>query len=424
MASWDFDAPIQDPRLRSVQDYVTKNLQSTKAGLNAARMLGLYQFLKSRPFSSPDELRMAVQQQGQPLFTPEEAQQVFEQLKQKGGGAPPPEFFDKMFRKLLSINPFELISKVKSMLPFGSSGPGKGFSFPFPIPTYAMIQPWLFILYAFERDPQYGPPLSVALDTVTKLLPTIALSVQSFAAPLAGAVPLPGGGAAGAIIGWAVASVFVFMAILMNLSRRKFGTAFVTGMNLIPLAGPALTEAAEDLESTMARVSKRRDKLVDSARSILGEGVASQLDNVIPDLDTEEDDIVIDPPFSIPRIPKVSDIIPAIPDVSKFIPAIPKLTDVVNPAAVVASQAEVEKLADEATGETPAPNPPAPVPPPAPTESTPPPPEPPAPPAFPPQQPLTTGQGRKLQWRKTLRSSRHSKRGSTSMTRHVGFRRS
>jgi hypothetical protein len=375
MATWDFDAPTQDPRLLRVQEYVTQNLQSSKAGINAVRMLSLYEFLKAHKFSSAEDLRQTVKKEGQPLFSPEEAQQVFEQLKQKGGGAPPPEFFDKVFRKLLSINPFELIAKVQSMLP----GPGSGFSFPFPIPTYAMIQPWLFILYAFERDPRYGPPLSVALDTASKLLPTIALSVQSFAAPLAGAIPLPGGGAAGAMIGWAVSAIFVFMAILMNLSRRKFGTAFVTAMSLIPLAGPALSEAAEDLESTMARVSKRREKLVDSARSILGEGIASQLDNVIPDLDTEEEDIQIDPPFSIPRIPTVSD----------FIPAIPKLSDVVNPAALVAPQTEVEKLADAATGEAPAPEP-APTPEPAPA----------------PQQPLTTGQGRKGQWRKTLRSRR------------------
>ena len=264
MATWDFDAPVQDPRFLRVQEYLTQTLQSTKAGVNAARMLSLYDFLKAHRFSSPEELQLTVLKQGEPLFTPEEAQQVFENLKQKGGGAPPPEFFDKIFRKLLSFNPFELIAKVKSMLPMGSSGPGTGFSFPFPIPTYAMLQPWLFILYAFERDPDYGPPLSVALDTVSKLLPTIALSVQSFAAPLAGAIPLPGGGAIGAMIGWAVSAVFVFVAILMNLSRRKFGTAFVTAMNLIPLAGPALTEAAEDLESTMARVSQRRRKKTSS----------------------------------------------------------------------------------------------------------------------------------------------------------------
>lgn len=365
MATWDFDAPTQDPRLLRVQEYVTQNLQSSKAGLNAVRMLSLYEFLKAHRFSDAEDLRQTVRREGQPLFTPEEAQQVLEQLQQKGGSAPSPEFFDKVFRKLLTFNPFELLAQVKSLIPLGSSGPG--FSFPFPIPSYATLQPWLFILYAFERDPQYGPPLSVALDTVSKLLPTIGLSVQSFAAPLAGAIPLPAGGAIGAVIGWAVSAVFVFMAILMNLSRRKFGTAFVTAMSLIPLAGPALSEAAEDLESTMSRISKRREKLVNSARSILGDGVASQLETVIPDLDTEEDDVAIDPPFSIPRIPK--------------------LTDLVNPGALVAPQAEVEKLADEATGETPEP---VPEPTPVPT----------------PQQPLTTGRGRSKQWRKTLRSRR------------------
>lgn len=330
METWDFDAPTQDPRIQNVQSYITQRSQSTKAGLNAARMLGLYGFLKAHPFSSPEDLRKAVTQGGEPMFTPEEAAQVHEALKQKGGGAPPPEFFDKIIRKLLTINPFTLLEMAKSFLPMPSST-GTG-GLPFQLPSLKSL---IFMLYAFERDPNYGPLLSVALDTTTKLLPTIAMSAQTMAAPLAGLIPLPGAGAAGAMIGWAVGAVFAFTAILMNLSRRKFGTAFVTSMGLIPVAGPAIMEAAEDLESTMARVSQRREKLVQSTRSVLGDAIASQVEGIIPDLTTEQEDEIIDPPFQVP--------------------VLPKLTDIVNPAALTASPAQIEKLSDQATGEAPTP---------------------------------------------------------------------
>lgn len=347
MASWDFDAPVQDPRLLQVQEYLTENLQSTKAGVNAVRMLSLYEFLKAHRFSSPEELRMSALKQGEPLFTPEEAEQVFNALKQVGGGTtPPPEFFDKMFRKLSGWFP-------------GLPG---------------AIEPWAYVLHHLEKDDVYGAPISLSLDITSKLLPTIATAIQTTTPALVGLIPLPGAGPVGLMIGWAVSAVFIFIAIIMNLSRRKFGTAFVVAMTLIPVAGPAIMKAAQDVDSTMVRVSNRREKLINSAMAVFGSTFGRQLDSLIPDLTKEEsDELQSDPPFRIPR-----------------------LTDVVNPGALVASQAEVEQLADEATGEAVEPTPP----PPAPVEPSPAPVEPVS------EQPLTTGKGRSRQWRKTLRSRR------------------
>ena len=281
-------------------------------------MLGLYDFLKAHHFSSPEDVRMSVMKQGEPLFTPEEAVQVFEGLKQKGGGPPPPEFFDKMFRKITAWLP--------------------------GLPTAA--EPWVYILHNLEKDDAFGPPISISLDITSRILPTIATAIQTTTPALIGLVHLPGAGPVGLIIGWAISAIFIFIAVLMNLSRRKFGSAFVTSMDFIPIAGPALMKAAQDVDGTMARVSQRRAKLVESARRLFGEDVAKQVDSYIPDLTSEE-----------PETPAVQ-VDPS---------------TIFNPSALVAPQADVEKLADRALGE---------------------------------EQPLTIGKGRSRQWRKTLRSRR------------------
>lgn len=329
MATWDFDAPVQDPRLLRVQEYLTQNLQSTKAGVNATRMLGLYEFLKAHRFSSPDELRLSALKQGEPVFTPEEARQVFDSLKQTGGGSvPPPEFFDKMFRRLSGWLP--------------------------GLPP--VVEPWAYALHNLEKNDDYGPPISISLDIVSRLLPTVATAIQTATPALVGLVPIPGAGPVGVVIGWVISAIFVFIAILMNLSRRKFGSAFVTSMSLIPVAGPAIMKAAQDVDGTMARVSARRARLVESARRLFGDDVAKQVDSYIPDLTSEEPE----PQPTVPEQP------------STFI----------NPSALVAPQEEVAKLADQAIeGEEPEPIPE-------------------------PIQPLTTGKGRSRQWRRTLRSKR------------------
>ena len=296
MATWNFDTPTQDADIQNVEHYLTENLQSTKAGVNGARMLDLYKFLKSRKFSSPEELWNAVTQEGQPMFTHEEALQVYRQLKMKGGGQSA-EFFDAMARKLA-----------------GYTGDW--------IPT--SLKGYLYFLKGLEQSPDQGTLVSTMLDVLGQGLPTLASTIQTTAPQLIGALPIPSAAIVGVVLGWIMSAFLLFLAIITNLSRKKFGAAFVTSMALIPVVGASIMNAAKSLERIAGKISDRRDRLVKSVRSVFGPGVGDTVTQYIPDLNEPEG---VDEP-----IPSIGDsakaMLPKIPslDAAKgMLPGVPSL---------------------------------------------------------------------------------------------------
>jgi len=219
-------------------------------------MLDLYKFLKSRKFSSPEELWNTVTQEGHPLFTHEEALEVYKQLKMRGGGQSA-EFFDAMARKLATYT-------------------GDW------IPNYA--KGYLYFLKGLEQNPDQGPLVSTMLDVVAQGLPTLASTIQTIAPQLIGALPLPSAAIAGVVIGWIMSAFLLFLAIITNLSRKKFGAAFVTSMALLPVVGSSIMNAAKSLERIAGKMSDRRKRLVGSVNKLFGPVVGTTVTEYIPDL--------------------------------------------------------------------------------------------------------------------------------------------
>ena len=273
MATWDFDTPSQNTNIQDVQRYLTENLQSTTAGLNGARMLDLYNFLHSHTFANPRQLKSAVSKDGAPLFTDEEAAQVFSQLTMRGGGESV-EFFDSMAKRLAGY--------TGDLVPDGAKG-------------------YLYFLKALEQNPDQGPLVSTMLDIVGQGLPTIAATIQTVAPQLIGALPIPSAAIAGVIIGWIMSAFFLFLAILTNLSRKKFGSAFVTAAALVPVVGASIMNAAKTLERVSGKMSDRREKLVKSVNSVFGPEIGASVVGFIPDLNDTSVDVPV-PTVSAPSL--------------------------------------------------------------------------------------------------------------------------
>ena len=275
MATWDFDVPTQNTKIQSVQNYLTENLQSTTAGLNAARMLDLYNFLHTRTFVNPQQLQGSVMKDGAPLFTPDEAKQIFDQLKMRGGGESV-EFFDSMARRLA-----------------GYTGDW--------IPEYA--KGYVYFLKGLEQNPDQGPLISTMLDVVAQGIPTLATSIQTMAPQIVGALPIPSAAVAGIVIGWIMSAFLLFFGILVNLSRRKFGAAFVTSMALLPVVGSSIMNAAKSVERVTAKMSDRREKLVNSVQSVFGPEVGTTVTEYIPNLEEVPEEPV--PTVEVPSLDSI-----------------------------------------------------------------------------------------------------------------------
>jgi hypothetical protein len=271
MDAWAFDDPQNDERVSAVVKYLKKQTKDKTLSENTGRLWGLYLFLTSRPFSSADEIRSSVfldHKHTQPVFTQQEAEQLFELLNNKEGGAivasqEEVEVLDNLIMKWLYF--------VRDWSPA------------FVVDTTDALSPYIFILKGLEENEEFGPLVGIALDATEAGLKSMAATIQNMMPFIIGLLPLPEAGPAGEILAWLVSSVFVVLMVAIHLSRRQFGQSFIVSFGLIPIVGESLYNAAMSGERFLQKTSQKRGRLLDSTRKILGDGVADTLDSVIPD---------------------------------------------------------------------------------------------------------------------------------------------
>ena len=137
------------------------------------------------------------------------------------------------------------------------------------------VSPLLFIAKTLESGP-FGPMLSIAMDSTAAMLPATASTIESVVPKVMEFIPIPESGPIGEIIGWMIASVFVLLAMLLNISRQHFGQAFIVSFLLIPFFGTTLYSgalAAEKLAGKLStRFTEQKEKLLEVVRRIQGMG--------------------------------------------------------------------------------------------------------------------------------------------------------
>ena len=143
------------------------------------------------------------------------------------------------------------------------------------------------------------------LDVVAQGLPTLASTIQTVAPQLIGALPLPSAAIAGVVIGWIMSAFLLFLAIITNLSRKKFGAAFVTSMALLPVVGSSIMNAAKSLERIAGKMSDRRERLVGSVNKLFGPAVGTTVTQYIPDLNEPPGVDEPVPSVGMPSLPKI-----------------------------------------------------------------------------------------------------------------------
>jgi hypothetical protein len=268
MDAWAFDDPLNDERVKTVVKYLKKQTKDKTLSENTGRLWGLYLFLISRPFSSPDEIRSSVfldTKHTQPVFTQQEAEQLFKLLNQQKGGASKEEIevLDNLVMRWLYF--------VRDWSPA------------FVVDTTDTLSPYIFILKGLEDNEEFGPLVGIALDATEAGLKSMAATIQNMLPFIIGLLPLPEAGPAGEILAWLVSSIFVVLMVAIHLSRRQFGQAFIVSFGLIPIVGESLYNAAMSGERFLQKTSEKRGRLLDSTRKIMGDGVADTLDSVMPD---------------------------------------------------------------------------------------------------------------------------------------------
>jgi len=260
--AWVLENNPINPHELAIFRYVKNQSGNTDLAKTVMRFISLRAYLDSHTFSSSGELRKNIVSRGLPLFTKLESEQLFK-LVSKKGGAEDVELADNIIRQWVNF--------IYSWTPA------------FLTDIEDSVTPYVFILRTLEYDETFGPLLGIALDSVTSILPVIATTIENLAPEIIGLLPIPEAGPVGAIIGWMVASQFVFLAMLIHISRQHFGQAFLISFSLVPFIGSSLYAAAMSGEKFLKKTASRRDRLLDTTRRLLGDVPADTLNILIPD---------------------------------------------------------------------------------------------------------------------------------------------
>lgn len=259
---WTLEDNPLNHREVEIYKYLKRYSGNTKFAHTVSRIIDLRKYLDNHTFETAAELRKNILSHGVPIFSRPESEQLFK-LTAKTGGGQDVDLIDNVLRQWLNF----LYEWQPAFLKDGLD----------------MVSPFVFIAATLEKLPVVGPMYTIALNSVTATLPVIAGSVENIATDLGGFLPIPEGGPIGSVIGWMIATQFVILAMLINISREHFGQAFILSFLSIPFLGTSLYNAALSGEKFLKKSVSERGRLIDSTESLFGKSTAAIVDAVIPD---------------------------------------------------------------------------------------------------------------------------------------------
>jgi len=272
-----------DVGLAAASYYLIGNL-FPGANTNISKAISLYRFLLRNRDEPAASLRLRILENGKPIFSEKDLKDVLSVIqrntntrfsqrllgKQTGGGAataptaaattapitatatvnvavvpgstsvPRTEFWDAFFEKLAH--------------PVTSRIPSK----------YDGLIWYIFILQHLEEFDFIGPVISTALDSITLSLPVFAEMAKTVAERILMLAPVPYAGLAGEILGTGIAFLILSVAIVLNMSRHRFGSAFKAALEAVPFFGDMLMDMAVSIETAAMRYEINRKRILAS----------------------------------------------------------------------------------------------------------------------------------------------------------------
>jgi len=252
---WDFDKS----RNKRTEDYLFKLTRNMNLSQNASKLIDLYNFLHSKKFKNPQELKNSVIIGLRPLFSSKQAETLFTLLKtpQKGGAD----------TKLITSLTNRIVASVDESLPNIVRGP------------VDFVVPYFFILHKLEQTPGLGTFLTIWLDSIGKGSTTAANFLQSLTPTIVGITGIPEGGPIGSLIGWALACPMIFMDLAIHTSRRNFDEVFIDVWLLIPFVGSAIHNAVMKGDDFLTETFEKRTKFLEDVGKL--PGIGSELEAIL-----------------------------------------------------------------------------------------------------------------------------------------------
>jgi hypothetical protein len=267
MDHWDYGSDPNNPQVAAFAQRLFGNA-FPGIGHNVAKALELYAFLQAHAQNDPAVVRERVRMNDAPMYSTEEMREILKTVRGQAGGAaaapaiaiapatattvatPQPydisrsKFWDKLIRRVTG--------PISRMVPSAFDG----------------LAWFMFILYNLEQVEGFGPFLSAAFDSVTLSLPVLADMTQDVMGTLIALAPIPYASFIGDIVGYTISLLFILTAIMLNISRKHYGSAFKASLEAIPMFGDTLVDASQGIETGADRYEGYRKKMLASVDRI------------------------------------------------------------------------------------------------------------------------------------------------------------
>jgi len=276
---WCYDDPLR-------VDSYEREIQRKTGNETIARMVSLYRYLEKNPPRSAADLKQRVffDKAGVlPVFSESEAasayymwiivhdptkfrRYVHERMKmqeQTGGGESNQQLMDKIFNKIGSL----LAYPVKTFVMDAGFDPMQDTVLGIATRLVNNLLPFIlklvFIVKTFEEDvPITNVILTPILNAYNDSDPKIKAAMVAAVTPLAELLaPVAGLGFLIEIIMFLIVLALTLVNVSVNISRGKFGSAYVSSMGLIPFVGPFLVQGIHTVEGLYDEFIRRKEKL-------------------------------------------------------------------------------------------------------------------------------------------------------------------
>jgi hypothetical protein len=315
---------------------------------NVDSMISAYEALYKGKFNSAEDIRRSFTKDGQPLFTPEQAASVFRKIKpiQKGG---------EQVDSLLNSSIRKAIDSAAGISPPEPANPAIEGTIKTVQMIIRMVIPFVFILDTLENTPLFGDLVGAALDVTAATLPVIASTVQTMTPGIVGLIPIPLAGTVGILLGWLFSLWFLWLAMVIGISRKEFAAALEATSAMVPVIGPALSRGVKAVETVGTKFYNRADKISASISKAFGslQGAIAKVKSTASSLPSLDKFAGPNPP-ALPSLKEIKDkAVAAIPPMPTAPPAADENPTSPTASSTPSSPAPSAPPADMAPSEVP-----------------------------------------------------------------------
>ena len=285
---------------------IVKRHVSTADAINVDRMISAYEALWKGKFKSADDIRHSFTKNGEPLFTPEQAEIVYKNIRKQTGGDQGDSVLNSTIESGLNMAAGITPPSAPSLPPGATAAMQNGLKTAQMV--IRIVLPFIFVLDTLEHSPLFGDILGASLDVMAATLPVIASTIQTMTPGIVGLIPIPLAGTVGIILGWMFSLFFLWLAAVIGLSRKDFAAALEATSGMVPVIGPALSRGVKAVDTVGTKISRRAERIMQSITQTFG-SLKGAIENVknkvgsVPGLDK----------FAGPNAPKIA--LPSIADI-------------------------------------------------------------------------------------------------------------